>query len=1057
MLHLIQSNYLEVLSHKLADVIEAHPLKPLQQEEVVVQNAGMGRWLSLQLAERLGVAANMRYIFPAEVSWELLRATLKGQYVPERDPCSPKLLRWRLFHEFLEHADQYPELHHYLKDGEGAAWQLAQQVAGVFDGYVFFRPHWIQDWQTQPLAEDDWQGRLWRRVVIDQQLSHGVQLQQRFAERIVQGKPEDLPERLLFFSVPALSAAYIELINQVAQYIDVYFFLINPSREYWSDVESERRRLKFTEDEQALITVGNPLLASWGRQGRDFISNLREQQPYPIENEYFVDVSSTAETMLDIMQSDILRLEGAEFASYEYSIDLEQDHSIRFHDCHSPMREVEVLHDQLLRTLETNPTMKPSDIVVMMPDIDTYAPYIEAIFGVTAKQIPFSVADQSQRFSQSITSTCLQLLELPDSRFEAERLFTLLESDVLRQCLGLDEHDVEQCRVWVSETNIRWGIDADSRRRQRAADTFEHTWRYGLDRLLLGYAMPSDNMFEKILPYNQLEGSQADVLGQFLKFVNIVFKTAQWRTESYTMTGWAEQIRGLLQALFLDLPDVQFVYQSLDELVQAAQESELDCSFSWRVFRDALKTQLDQRNQADGFLGRGVTFCALMPMRSVPFEFVALLGMQHDNFPRLDNRISFDRMAKTPRKRGDRSRRDEDRYLFLESVLSARSHLYISYVGQSIYDNSPMMPSILVSELQDYFAHRLQLDADDIITKHPLQAFSKRYFIEPPLFTYANQYAALLDKSETQQEQTFWSTAELPELEIDYKHLSLDSLIRYFRQPARVFLQQRLGVQIRDYDVELSEREPFALEDFADQAICRDLFAELNAEYPYRDPLKDRLRALGLLPHGTPGDLVFNEQQQKVETFYKEVLQEQVTETLGAQSFHLSLDDFELHGTLGALTQQGREVYHFGKLSHWQWIDLWLQHLVLNMRDWKDVNDKVTTIYALESSYCFKPIEHPQPILEDLLHFYWQGLHQPLPFLPKSSLRLLDNQQIEPALRQAQEGWTGVAGRLVGELEKPEHVLLYRGRHPIDDDYAQFEALAKRFYEPMLRARETLT
>lgn len=1054
MLYLIQSNYLEALAESLAAVIKSQPLSPLKKEQVVVQNAGMGRWLSLQLAQHLGVAANMRYAFPAEVSWEVLRATLDDKDVPERDPCSPKLLRWRLFDEFLQNAEHYPELHHYLKDGESAAWQLAQQVAGVFDGYVFFRPEWIREWQSHVVADDDWQGRLWQRVVSQQDLSHWVRLQERFAQKIIQGRPDHLPERLLFFSVPALSPAYINLINQVAQYIDVYFFFINPSQTYWSDIESERRKLKFAEEEQALISVGNPLLASWGKQGRDFISNLREQQPYPTELEFFVDSSADAKSMLDIAQNDILLLEGAEYVRSQQKINLETDWSIRFHNCHSPMREVEVLYDQILNAMQQNPALKASDMVVMTPDIDTYAPYIEAVFGESKQHLPFSVADQSQRFSQSITSTCLQLLELPDSRFEAERMFALLESEVLRDCMDLDEQDVEQCRVWVNETNIRWGID-DSSRRQAAADTFEHTWRYGLDRLLLGYAMPSDHLFAEVLPYNQLEGSQSHVLGQFLKFVDITFRTVEWRTAKHTMQGWAEQVRSLLQDLFLDVPDVQFVYQALDSLVQAADDSELNREFSWRVFRDALRTQLDQRNQADGFLGRGITFCALMPMRSVPFEFVVLLGMQHDNFPRMDNRISFDRM-KEGAKRGDRSRRDEDRYLFLESVLSARSQLYISYVGQSIYDNSPMMPSLVVSELQDYLERRFGFLPEELTTLHPLQAFSPRYFTDATLFTYSKEYAALLENDESQQAQLFWDLEHLPTLDDTHKKISLEQFIRYFRMPAKVLLQQRLGVQLRDYEVELAEREPFALEAFADQAICRDLFAELNAQYPYRDPLKDRLRALGVLPHGKPGDLVYEEQVQKVDAFYNEVIQYEPAPTVSNAPFHLSLGEFELHGSLNALTEQGRELYHFGKLSYWQWVEIWLQHLVLNACDWQEVQGRETRIYAFEDSFKLLPVENAAELLAQYCEMYWQGLHQLTLFLPKSGLRLLEkSKQYEPNKKQAQEGWKG-SDYHTGECEKPENALLYRGRHPIDDDYPQFERLALQFFLPMLLHRASL-
>ncbi|MCB1639959.1 MAG: exodeoxyribonuclease V subunit gamma, partial [Thiothrix sp.] len=422
-LHLHHSNRLEHLASLFASLVQVEPLPPFVPEKVVVQNAGMGRWLSLQLAQQQGIAADLAFLFPAEIVWELMRAVL-GETVPLHDPCAPKLLRWRLLQAFLEQPERWrASLGHYLREGqEGNAWQLAQQLARVYDSYLFFRPDWIRSWE-QGGGGADWQAQLWQAVVGDKALEHSVNLHQRFMRTLGPESRAELPARISFFSVPALSPAYIELVNQVAQHVDVHFFIMNPSDEYWGDIESEKRRIRFVPEEQAYISVGNPLLASWGRQGRDFIENLRNAEPYPQETGLFADPGD--DTVLHRIQQDILNLAGetAGQRGEQPLVPSGRDDSLRIHACHSPTREVEVLYDQILAALEADGSLTPADIVVMSPEVGTYAPLIEAVFGGAAVELPFSIADQRYPGNHNLVAATRQLLALPQGRFEAESVF----------------------------------------------------------------------------------------------------------------------------------------------------------------------------------------------------------------------------------------------------------------------------------------------------------------------------------------------------------------------------------------------------------------------------------------------------------------------------------------------------------------------------------------------------------------------------------------------------------------------------------------------------------
>ncbi|PIE00780.1 MAG: exodeoxyribonuclease V subunit gamma [Thiothrix nivea] len=1032
MLQIFHSNRLETLARQFTETVTRNRLDPFRPEQVVVQNAGMGRWLSLQLATHSGIAANLRYLFPAEITWELLRTVL--EHVPERDPCSPKLLRWRLLAELGNHPEKYHhDLGHYLDDKTNMAWQLAKQIATVFDGYLFFRPDWIQRWEKAPTT--DWQERLWQNVVTDQQLEHWVRLQQRFIQQLQTVNTGQLPARISFFSVPALSPAYLEMMAQVAEKTDVDFYVMNPSLVYWGDIESRKQKIKREPETQEYITVGNPLLASWGKQGRDFIENLRNLEPYPLEIDNFTDpLDTNSPTMLHQIQADILNLEGEDFVA---DTDLTPDQSITLHSCHSPMREIEVLYDQLLAALEQDKTLTPADIVVMSPEIDTYAPFIEAVFSNAPVTLPFSIADQRFSTAKNISSACIQLLSTPQTQFEAEVVFALLEYAEIRDATGLDETQIQQCRDWVRQVNIRRGIDQTFDRQQAEPTTFEHTWMYGLDRLMLGYMLPGEQLFGDILPFNELEGSQVQILERFQQVAHTLFTLAKWSKAERPVADWCERLRYLINQLFGEDADTYQVFQALDNLQQSLQQAGFHQHLPWNVFRDALQSQLEQSNQAEGFLGSGITFCTLMPMRSVPFKFVALLGMQDGGFPRQDTRLSFDKLAHSKRRRGDRSRRDEDRYLFLESLLSARQQLYISYVGQNVLTNNTIMPSVLVSELLDYLEKRFALQAEQLITRHPLQAFSPRYFNpdkEPGLFSYRRELAALHNNNTVHQNIPPFSHGQaLPELAEHQHHITLDQLISFYRRPARYFLTTRFELNLHEQADTLAEREPFAVEAFVDSTISHQILQHLEQHFT-ADNSEAILRAQGLLPHGKPGQLIFEDYYEQVKQLHAQLPALPEAESF---EFYLHADPLELHSNLSHITPQGRHLLLFGYHGVWQWLAIWLQHLAMNACTTIPADTvRQTCVYTPEQHYHLPPLTNSdaRQQLMELMRGYWQGLHQPLPFFPKSAWKMYQQSASKPELKpEAAIGeWLGNDYHQ-GESQKVEYCLLYRDQSPFND------------------------
>ena len=1051
MLHLHTSNQLEQLANQFAFVTKEPLSDVFAPEIVVVQNSGMARYLSMHVADLAGISANTEALFPAEFMWKLLR--LVSPNVSKQSECSPDALRLHIMQEFTENFADYPELHHYILANENfdevAAWDLSSELSQLLDQYLFYRSDWIREWEDpQKTNNENWQARLWKRCIKDKNLTHWLTLQDQFKDNFASLDSSIFPERISFFSMSALSPGYLDLLGELAKKTDVHLYMINPCEDvYWGDIASEKARAKLPLEKQAYVDVGNPLLASMGTQGRDFIEqllNAPEIEKHAIHNDKVAN-----DTLLNQLQNDIFNLEQPQ--KIESLNDSNLDNSIVFNACHTAMREVEVLHNQILDALNSDASLAPSDIVVMMPDIEKYAPYIEAIFSShsssSAPYLPFSIADRNPINALQIIEALNKALLLSDTRFDVESVFELLDYDEIRTQFNLDESQVIKCRKLAKATNIRWGINASYRKQNDLPETDEHTWKYALDRLLLGYAlgvMPdgSEQLFESdsnqalpLLAYNDIEGSDAVMLADFKRFTDTVFRLNSWNHQSHTLIDWLDKIKKIISKLFTESAEHQPILKALDNIKNTALLTTFEQKINFTVFQKLLNDSLQKITGTEKFLGHGITFCALVPMRSVPFKVVVLMGMNDGEFPRQDKRHSFDLMASNPR-RGDRSRRDEDRYLFLESILAARSRLIISFTGQSVHDNSTLPPSVLVSELLDTLAIYTETKPESFICKHPLQAFSPRYFAgDSKLFSYANEYLKLHADKQLEAPSEVFIKEPLSNLSDEYKNISLDALIKFYQNPARSFLKQRFSIQTYDDDIMLPIREPFELERFKDREL-REMVMAYGIENG--DSLANGsllARAKGLLPYGEIGDTLYNNEKQTIETFQAQLPEIEFNEP---QFFSISLGEFSLHGELNNLTKTGRVIQQVTSPYFRDYISLWITHLALNTQ-----TKTTTTFYSPDENFTLSAVDDAKSQLEKLLEYYWQGLHFPLKFFPKTGFEMYKERKGENR-KKASPSWNG-GNQNAGEKDKFENWLLHRtiemNEHDLDNEFLDISQL----------------
>lgn len=860
MLHLNFSNRIERLADALAKELAEPPAGgALAPETVVVGHAGMDEWLKRALAARRGIAANLDFQQPGSFVWRLLRA--RDPKLPHDSPLGRGPLVWRLYAALAEpDGPKAPEVERYLAGGdELTPFELAEALSTVFEQYQIYRPEWIRDWEAGTVPDDAaWQAGLWRRVAAGA-TPNPAQLYEDFARHVNDLAPgNDLPPRVSVFGISALAPAYLHLLAALAQTREVFLFVPNPSQAYWGDVEPEAKlaRWQLLRPERAeYATTGHPLLSALGMQTRDFIELLHDLPGDSESREHYE--RPPGDSLLARLQGDILDL--VEVPAKKAVA--EGDESVQVHVCHSRQREVEVLHDSLLARFEADPQLGPEDILVMAPNIDDYADHISAVFGAapSERHIPWSLADRSVREEHPIPEAILALLDLPESRLRVSEVIGLLELPSVARGRGLDAQSLGDLRRWVEAAGVRWGLDGPHREALGLPGEDGYTWRFGLDRLLAGYALApgEEETWAGIAPWGEFEGQAARPLGALCAFVECL---AGWRESlaaDRPLAEWAAAMQDLLNLFEPETADelaaVGIVRQAVADLAEQAGSAGFAGVVPRTVARAALAARLAVPRHPRPFLSGRVTFCALAPMRSIPAKVVWLLGMSEADFPRRGRPPGFDLIAANPR-RGDRARRAEDRALFLEALGAARESFQVSYVGRSERDDTELPPSVVVSELLDVLK-RMGAEQEAVVQQHPLQPFSARYTAKQKRgASYAAEWLGAPGKDV--RLEAF--APERPLAREVERIVTLDELARAFANPARAF-QLALGIATRRDETRLDDDEPFALDGLGRWQVRDALLARWLAEGGGFDPRACRaeFQARGLLPLGEAGRIAY--------------------------------------------------------------------------------------------------------------------------------------------------------------------------------------------------------
>jgi exodeoxyribonuclease V gamma subunit len=1158
MLQLFYSNRYETLVQALVDDLAAMPTDPWTREQIVVPSAAVRRRLELELASRRGICANVDFSYLAQWLWAQIGGVID---VPAHSPLGVERLAWRCYRLFAHGADDTdgayaeqgllddafaapapwldsPRLRSYLQAADAPMrYELARRVATVFDHYLTYRPEWLARWQrgqsifeagpggvapsriaNAPAAarEDErWQAALWRAVLAELSQQSGVADATPPAHRFLElVRTLDLdavmrarwPEAVSVFALPTIAPLHIALLRELSRWIDVRLYVMNPCRQFWFDIVTEKTALALqAADALDFHEVGHPLLAEWGRQTQAQLHLMHELTESAASGEATRFAENEAPNWLARVQNAMLDLvpEVSDQAS-DHDTAARMDESARgieVHVCHSLSRQLEVLHDRLLGWFDDArapagdcagdalPGLRPSDVLVVCPDLASAAPLIDAVFGTTQSdergRIPYRITGLPPSQANPIARVLLDWLALADRGVAAPEVVEWLRVDAIAARYGIDAVALDSVQGWLAAAGARRGLasEAPAASEERAAHAVtgaRHTFADALTRLFLGYAMPDDcDPVDAWLPVAGARGAEAELLGRLARFVDDLYGFVRRARESLTCDDWGALLADALTRLFDAAPPfadaLANVRDAVEKALEAMRDGARDARAPAAVMRAALTVALDDAAHG-GVPWGGVTFSSLTSLRGLPYRVICLIGMDDGVLPSLARADEFDLMAAFPQL-GDRQRRADERNLFLDLLLAARERLFVSYTGRSIRDNAPLPPASLVDELLDHLARakagadaapaRLAAARASFIVEHPLQAFAAAYFDGTrSLFSYDGQRARLATElaADTQAPALPFFGAPLPPEPVG--PVAFVDFQRFWQHPARALLRERLGVVLEKSQGELLEVEPFELDYAGRDALADRLLPRLID----RDDEEARARAWRValtspeLPAGATGEVL-----KRRELGALARLAGEVRGALAAGSARLpfalhvpprwpdagevtlfgehdamlrdALRDaasVQLHGTLNRVTDAGQILYRYASPNAREYLSAWLAHLAYCAA--QPDGPCRTVWYGAADRFAFSRVEAPLEHLAPLVALFVAGRRLPLRFFPKSAWAKANGGD-GPALGV----W--ISDRVRGESDDAALAIAWRGVELTLDE--PFAALARIVFEPL--------
>ncbi|MFY9117061.1 MAG: exodeoxyribonuclease V subunit gamma [Bacteroidales bacterium] len=981
----------EPLWQALADTLRAEG-EVFQMEYIVTQTEGMENRLKTELARKNGIFAHYTFLKQDHIL-ELLYTELTGKqaYSAAVPPALYRLLGSEDFKHRFPHIAAY-----YDVDNEQEAHlkriQLAGKTADLLDQYQVYRSEMVLGWENakeqspaarqtastgesrfpvergavrlrevveekQPVQQEHeaWQRWLW--LALRETFPWYVPKHRMRAEvlRLLQDeeareKVRRLLPRLTLFGLSIFTPFYTQVLNALAQVTDVHYYMVLPGVQVLDKEAFDNPLNAALGGNYKVLAHTLPQPAQWVEIPSESVES-RSLEPEGIEP------SGSPTTLLGMLQESLRwdNLEGG-FVTQN----LAEDGTLVINGAYTPVREVEIFYNYLVDLMDKGVGLTPDRVLVLVPDLDTYTPYIKAVFDNAPYPIPYYIGGEKKNAADTVTQALAQLLAFDGlDAYPAEEVVALLEEKRIRRKYGIE--NTAYVRETVKNANIRFGLE------NKAADQTQYVgWAYGLEKIIMGFAVYDDRPMPSVLPgatfypRQETETAAAYDIFRLKAFLDDLVYYAGQQKERKSFSGWKtflleEVLERSVAYSFADEEELTRLYKDLEYMEKVYDDQEIPFS----VFRYLVMERLGQETLSGAYAAGRVSFLPVIPGRGLPAQVVAFLGMNRDVFPRRDVSLGFDLMQDEPMA-GDRSKKENDKMAFLESLMAAESYFYVSYIGKDTATNEVLPPSLVVDQLLDYLEHLACADLrprikDLVYAAHPLHGFSSRYKVKDKrLYTYLfaptavgqeKLSAASESTLATGQQDPFFAgedaavpadpvMAPTAAEQVQTGAVDLDAFCRFFVHPIEWYYQKVLGIRYDDPEPPLPENELFDLDGLQLWTLKKQVFDSAVRggfiDAAHLEELKDKGVKDGILPLAGVADLQIKkvlEDTEGLRSAWKERLKDALPHTFPVD---ITVNGLQIQGSVDTIYNGMLYDFSLSKTIEKQQVKTRIAHLVLS-------------------------------------------------------------------------------------------------------------------------------
>ena len=897
-IELFFSNLLEPLVEKLeTSIVSQHHQENdiFKAPLIIVPNNNLAKWLKLQSARKSGIFMNIDFQYLESGLWRFLELLDNGK---NQALFLDLNLRQMLILHVLGNMKNKPTVFKPVIDylhGRGnqkhpdyakRIWQLSEKLALFFQEYEFHRSDMIHKWITGVPPENPMElcqqtlyleeKRVRDKYFMDSH-THYLSLME-YSEKVFSGiEPKDGTSEkdgfMYLFGFSNISPFHIDLIKKLSRYYNILIFSINPCMEFWEDIHTPRENrwlnrkiLKSFQvnenstEEPAFLKGLNPLLALWGKPGREGIRMFCQLVDYDFNTLYVINEKN--KSVLEKIQNQILTFQDRTDMIQELS----QDSSLQIIACPSRFREVETVYNSILYNLNLDPNLKLTDIAIQVPEISIYKPFLDAVFGRHPKALSFNMVDANAEIESIFGKAIIKFLELVSGRFSRREIFELLLNPCLMQKWKFTEADIQIFAEWSHALNIFHTFDKVSKIKKGYPASDMYTWKQGLIRLRLSriFSEPGDTIadadnealgfssyrhYHGKTPYFDIRTGETELIEKFC----LIIETLHMHCEQFLKgpcsgKEWGKKFLDACHNLFAvpaELSAEKTVQKSLFEalawldLYDRITKTEENPEMDFEQFKEYIKSRLGAIWGGYGdYLTSGVTISALLPMRPIPFKIVYVLGMQEGAFPGKEETSCLD-LRLYRKKSWDISYPERNRYLFLELLLSVRKKLYISYVSRDLQKDQTLQPCSLVNQLRRHIESEILLPTKPFkIVEIPLKGSNAIFFAEKGVDEFSDvlvnysmadriiyyreagiwpELSKIAPEKEVQSVASFFPDFSLPGIDLHQpevfpEKITIRQLGRFLKDPVKENIQKHMLLYEQEEtieDIAVFEDEPF--------------------------------------------------------------------------------------------------------------------------------------------------------------------------------------------------------------------------------------------------------